>query len=67
MNDKGVFPGILPVVVAAVAAVASVSSARGQRALGFPRDRHATCAAVVTLFVSLYPRVMVSDPTSATA
>ena len=40
VNDKGVFPGILPVAVAAVAAVAAVFLVRaGERALGVRGDR----------------------------
>ncbi len=63
VNDKGVVPGILPVVVAAVAAVASVVLLRaGNEAWAFVATAMTIAAAVVTLFVSLYPRVLVSDP-----
>jgi len=62
-NDKGVFPGILPVVVAAGAAVAAVVLARApSERWAFAATALTIVAAVVTLFVSLYPRVMVSDP-----
>jgi cytochrome bd ubiquinol oxidase subunit II len=62
-NDKGVFPGILPVAVAAVAAVASVFFVRaGNERWAFAATATTIAAAVVTLFVSLYPRVLVSDP-----
>jgi cytochrome d ubiquinol oxidase subunit II len=62
-NDKGVFPGILPVAVAAVAAVASVFLVRtGKERWAFAATALTIVAAVVTLFVSLYPRVLVSDP-----
>jgi len=62
-NDKGVFPGILPVVVAAGAAVAAVVLARARsERWAFAATALTIVAAVVTLFVSLYPRVMVSDP-----
>jgi cytochrome d ubiquinol oxidase subunit II len=62
-NDKGVFPGILPVAVAAVAAVASVFLVRaGKERWAFTATALTIVAAVVTLFVSLYPRVLVSDP-----
>jgi cytochrome bd ubiquinol oxidase subunit II len=62
-NDKGVFPGIVPVAVAAVAAVASVYLVRtANERWAFMATATTIVAAVVTLFVSLYPRVMVSDP-----
>ncbi len=63
MNDKGVFPGILPVAVAAVSAVAAIWLVRaGRESWAFAATTLTIVAAVVTLFVSLYPRVMVSDP-----
>ena len=63
VNDKGVFPGILPVAVAAVAAVAAVYLVRAaNERWAFVATATTIGAAVVTLFVSLYPRVMVSDP-----
>jgi cytochrome bd ubiquinol oxidase subunit II len=62
-NDKGVFPGILPVAVAAVAAVAAVFLVRAaNERWAFAATAVTIVAVVVTLFVSLYPRVMVSDP-----
>jgi cytochrome d ubiquinol oxidase subunit II len=62
-NDKGVFPGILPVAVAAVAVVAAVWLVRAARDIwAFAATALTIVAVVVTLFVSLYPRVMVSDP-----
>ncbi len=63
VNDKGVFPGILPVAVAAVAVIASVFLVRaGNERWAFAATGVTIVAVVVTLFVSLYPRVMVSDP-----
>jgi cytochrome bd ubiquinol oxidase subunit II len=63
VNDKGVFPGILPVAVAAVAVVAAVLLVRAaNERWAFVATATAIGAVVVTLFVSLYPRVMVSDP-----
>ena len=63
VNDKGVFPGILPVAVAAVAAVTSVVLVRARNEVwAFVATATTIAAAVVTLFVSLYPRVLVSDP-----
>jgi cytochrome d ubiquinol oxidase subunit II len=62
-NDKGVFPGILPVVVAAVSVLAAVWLVRAGRDIwAFAATALTIVAVVVTLFVSLYPRVMVSDP-----
>jgi cytochrome d ubiquinol oxidase subunit II len=62
-NDKGVFPGILPVAVAAVAAVAAIFLVRrASEKWAFGATALTIVAVVVTLFVSLYPRVMVSDP-----
>jgi cytochrome d ubiquinol oxidase subunit II len=63
VNDKGVFPGIIPAAVAAVAAVASVVLVRaGNERWAFLATATTITSVVVTLFVSLYPRVMVSDP-----
>jgi cytochrome d ubiquinol oxidase subunit II len=63
VNDKGVFPGVLPVVVAAVAAAAAVFFVRaGSERWAFAATATTIAAVVVTLFVSLYPRVLVSDP-----
>jgi cytochrome bd ubiquinol oxidase subunit II len=63
VNDKGLFPGIVPVAVAAVAVVAAIVLVRaGNERWAFVATATAIGAAVVTLFVSLYPRVMVSDP-----
>ena len=62
-NDKGIFPGILPVAVAAVAVVAAVFLVRrASEKWAFGATMLTIVAVVVTLFVSLYPRVMVSDP-----
>ena len=66
VNDKGVFPGVLPAAVAAVAAVAAIFLVRAARELwAFAATATTIVAVVVTLFVSLYPRVMVSDPAFA--
>ena len=63
VNDKGLFPGILPVAIAAIAVVAAVFLTRAENERGaFVATATAIGAVVVTLFVSLYPRVMVSDP-----
>jgi cytochrome d ubiquinol oxidase subunit II len=63
VNDKGLFPGIVPAAVAAIAAVAAVVLTRAaDERWAFAATATAIGAVVVTLFVSLYPRVMVSDP-----
>jgi cytochrome d ubiquinol oxidase subunit II len=63
VNDKSLFPGILPVAVAAIAAVAAIVFVRaGNERWAFVATATTIGAAVVTLFVSLYPRVLVSDP-----
>ncbi len=63
VNDKGVFPGILPVAVAAVAVVSVIFLTRAGNERGaFVATAITIIAVVVTLFVSLYPRVMVSNP-----
>jgi cytochrome d ubiquinol oxidase subunit II len=62
-NDKGIFPGILPVLVGAISALAAIWAVRAARdRLAFVATSATIVAAVVTLFVSLYPRVMVSNP-----
>ena len=67
-NDKGVFPVIVPVAVAAIAAVSAVLFVRAaQEHRAFAATATTIVAVVVTLFVGLYPRVMVSDPSSRTA
>jgi cytochrome d ubiquinol oxidase subunit II len=62
-NDKGVFPGILPVAVAAVAVLSAIWLVRtAKERWAFAATALTIVAVVVTLFVSLYPRVMVSNP-----
>lgn len=66
VNDKGIFPGIVPVAIAAVAVVAATFLVRAASEVwAFVATGVAIVAAVVTLFVSLYPRVMVSSPAFA--
>jgi cytochrome bd ubiquinol oxidase subunit II len=62
-NDKELFPPALPAALAAVALVLSavfVYSGRSGRA--FVMTGLGAVSVVATLFVSLYPRVMVSNP-----
>jgi cytochrome d ubiquinol oxidase subunit II len=62
-NDKDVFPPILPAVIAIAALVlAAVLAHLGRSGLVFALTALGTVSAVATLFTSLYPRVMVSDP-----
>jgi cytochrome bd ubiquinol oxidase subunit II len=62
-NDKDLFPPVLPAALALAAlalAVAFLFAGRNGRA--FAMTGLATISLVATLFVSLYPRVMVSSP-----
>ncbi|HEY5659746.1 MAG TPA: cytochrome d ubiquinol oxidase subunit II [Gaiellaceae bacterium] len=61
-NDKSVFPPILPALIAAVALLAAAFLVRARSGWAFVLTALGTVAAVATLFTSLYPRVMVSDP-----
>jgi cytochrome d ubiquinol oxidase subunit II len=62
-NDKDVFPPVLPAVIAIAALVSAAALAHlGRSGLAFALTALGTLSAVATLFTSLYPRVMVSDP-----
>jgi cytochrome d ubiquinol oxidase subunit II len=62
-NDKNVFPPVLPAAIAIAAFVlAAVCVYRGRSGIGFTLSAIGTLGLVVTLFTSLYPRVMVSSP-----
>jgi cytochrome d ubiquinol oxidase subunit II len=62
-NEKDVFPPILPAVIAIAALVLAAALAHlGRNGLAFALTGLGTVSAVATLFTSLYPRVMVSDP-----
>jgi cytochrome d ubiquinol oxidase subunit II len=63
-NDKGVFPPVLPAALAILALVAAVTLVRRRNGWAFAMTGAATVLTVATLFTSLYPRVMVSDPDS---
>jgi cytochrome d ubiquinol oxidase subunit II len=62
-NDKSVFPPILPAAIAIAALVVAAALAYlGRSGLAFAMTALGTVSAVATIFVSLYPRVMVSNP-----
>jgi cytochrome d ubiquinol oxidase subunit II len=62
-NDKDVFPPVLPAVIAIAAfAVAAVLVYAGRSGVAFALTAVGTVSLVATLFVSLYPRVIVSSP-----
>ena len=62
-NAKDFLPGALPAAIAAVAAVAAVFLIRARNEVwAFVATATAIGGAVATLFISLYPRVLVSDP-----
>jgi cytochrome d ubiquinol oxidase subunit II len=61
-NDKGVFPPVLPAVIAIGALVlAGFFAYAGRSGFAFAMTAVGTLAAVATLFTGLYPRVMVSS------
>jgi len=61
-NDKDLFPPVLPAALAIVAlALAVLFTLRGRSGRAFAMTGLGIVAAVVTLFTSLYPRVMVSS------
>jgi cytochrome d ubiquinol oxidase subunit II len=64
-NDKSVFPPIVPALIAAVALVGAALLVRARKDWAFGLTALGVVAAVATLFTSLYPRVMVSDPNFA--
>jgi cytochrome d ubiquinol oxidase subunit II len=62
-NGKNVFPPILPAVIAITAFVlAALLAYLGRSGLAFAMTALGTISTVATLFTSLYPRVMVSNP-----
>jgi cytochrome d ubiquinol oxidase subunit II len=62
-NDKDVFPPVLPAALAIAAfALAAVLVYAGRDGLAFALGAVGTLGVVATLFTSLYPRVMVSNP-----
>jgi len=61
-NDKDVFPPVLPAALGIGALVLAVVLARRRSGVAFAATAFGTAMLVATLFTSLYPRVMVSDP-----
>jgi cytochrome d ubiquinol oxidase subunit II len=62
-NDKDFFPPVLPAALAIAAfALAAILVYAGRNGTGFALTTVGTLGLVATLFTSLYPRVMVSDP-----
>jgi len=62
-NDKSVFPPVVPAAVAVAAFVfAAVFVYSGRNGIAFTLSAVGTASVVATLFTSLYPRVMVSNP-----
>src|SRR4249919_734427 len=62
-NDKDLFPPILPAILGIAALIlAAAFLVRAQNGRAFAMTALGAIAVVATLFTSLYPRVMVSDP-----
>jgi len=62
-NDKDLFPPVLPAALGIVAlGLGLVSLFRGSNGRAFAMTGLGAISVVATLFVSLYPRVMVSNP-----
>ncbi len=62
-NDKDLFPPVLPAALSIVALALAVGfTLRRRNGRAFAMTALGIVAAVVTLFTSLYPRVMVSSP-----
>jgi cytochrome bd ubiquinol oxidase subunit II len=61
-NDKDVFPPILPAALGIAALVVAALLARRRRGIAFAATAAGSVLLVATIFTSLYPRVMVSDP-----
>ena len=62
-NDKDVFPPVLPAAIGIAALVlAAVFVRSGRSRIAFALSAIGTLSLVATIFTSLYPRVMVSNP-----
>ena len=62
-NDKDLFPPAIPALLGIATLLLAVAfTLRGRSSRAFTMTAFATIATVATLFTSLYPRVMVSNP-----
>ena len=61
-NDKDLFPPVLPAALGIAALLAAAILVRSRSGWAFAMTGVGVVLTVVTLFTSLYPRVMVSDP-----
>jgi cytochrome d ubiquinol oxidase subunit II len=62
-NDKDVFPPVLPAVIAIAAFLLAAFLVYGGRSgIAFASSAVGTISVVATIFVGLYPRVLVSSP-----
>jgi cytochrome d ubiquinol oxidase subunit II len=61
VSDRGVIPGLVPVAGVLAAAATALLVRRGQEGWAFTATTVAMAATVSTIFLSLYPRVMVSS------
>ena len=62
-NDKDLFPPVLPAALGIAALLLAAILVRGRPGWAFSMTALGAVLTVVTIFTSLYPRVMVSDPT----
>jgi cytochrome d ubiquinol oxidase subunit II len=63
--DRGVIPGLVPVVGVLATAATALLVRRGQEGWAFTSTTLAMAATISTIFLSLYPRVMVSSSGSS--
>jgi cytochrome d ubiquinol oxidase subunit II len=63
--DRGVIPGLVPVVGVLAAAATALLVRRGQEGWAFTSTTVAMAATISTIFLSLYPRVLVSSSGSS--
>jgi cytochrome d ubiquinol oxidase subunit II len=61
ITDRGVVPGLVPVIGVLAAAATALTVQRGQDGWAFTSTTLAMAATISTIFLSLYPRVMVSS------
>ena len=61
LDDRGVIPGLVPAIGVLAAAATALLVRRGQDGWAFTSTTVAMAATISTIFLSLYPRVMVSS------